>query len=69
MKKNITCKITATPNYKNKTFTIRKTFNDGTKYKYRTTHLSKEKFKQELNNTENDWKQFLHYSNDYYTVK
>ena len=36
--------------------------------KYRTIKLSIEEFQSELNNTENDWNQFLK-SSDYYIVK
>ena len=60
--------IIATPNHKNKTFTIR-TFVDGKlNNKYRSIKFCKEEFENELNNTENDWMHFLK-SNDYYLVK
>lgn len=59
--------ITATANNSNRTFTIRK-FENGKLYaKYRTIKLSKEEFESCLNNTENDWKQFLK-SDDYYKI-
>jgi hypothetical protein len=54
----------ATPNHAAKTFTIRK---DGSKY--RTFRLKSDKFKSCLNYTENDWNNFLRYSEDYYVVK
>lgn len=59
--------ITVTPNYSKRTFTIRKTYEDGSKVKYRTIQLDQEEFDTELMNTENDWKQFLK-SDDYYRV-
>ena len=60
--------ITASPNYKNRTFTIRTFINDKLNNKYRTIKLSNPEFENELNNTENDWSHFLK-SNDYYLVK
>ena len=60
--------ITATPNYKNRTFTIRTYISCKLNNKYRTITLSKAEFENELNNTENDWKQFLK-SNDYFLIK
>jgi len=60
--------ITATPNYKNRTFTIRTFVNGKLNNKYRTIQFSREEFENELNNTENDWMQFLK-SNNYYVVK
>ena len=60
--------ITASPNYKNKTFTIRTFINGKINNKYRTIKLSKAEFEKELNNTENDWMHFFK-SNDYYLVK
>ena len=61
-------KIKVTPNYSKRTFTIRKTYEDGQKVKYRTIPFSQQEFDSELMNTENDWKQFLK-SNDYYKVQ
>lgn len=55
--------ITATANYSARTFTIR----TSTGNKYRTIKLSKEEFKSCLNNTSNDWADFLK-SNDYYSI-
>ena len=60
--------ITATPNYKNRTFTLRIFVNGKLNNKYRTIKLSVPEFENELNNTENDWFQFLK-SNDYYLIK
>jgi len=60
--------IAATPNHKNRTFTIRTFVNGKLNNKYRTIQMYKKEFEAELNNTENDWKQFLK-SSDYYLVK
>ena len=60
--------IIANPNHKNRTFTIKTYINGKLNFKYRTIKLSKPEFENELNNTENDWSQFLKY-NDYYLVK
>ena len=60
--------IIATPNYTNRTFTIRIYINGKLYFKYRTIQMSKKEFEAELNNTENDWSHFLK-SNDYYLVK
>jgi hypothetical protein len=60
-------KLTATPNYSKKTFTIRKYYDDGTILKYRTIQLSPEDFENELMNTKNDWINFLR-SEDYYRI-
>ena len=60
--------ITATPNYTSRTFTIRICINGKLYFKYRTIQMSKKEFESELNNTENDWSNFLK-SNDYYLVK
>ena len=59
--------IKVTPNYSKRTFTIRKTYSDGQKVKYRTIPFSQQEFDSELMNTEHDWKNFLR-SNDYYRV-
>jgi hypothetical protein len=59
--------LTATPNYANKTFTIRKYENGKIYAKYRTIRLSDEEFYSCINNTENDWKDFLK-SSDYYAI-
>jgi hypothetical protein len=59
--------IVAKANYSKRTFTIKK-YIDGRLYAtYSTIQLSKDEFNSELNNTENDWKQFLK-SDDYYRV-
>ena len=60
--------IKATPNYTNRTFTIRTFVNGKLNNKYRTIQMSKKEFENELNNTENDWNHFLK-SNDYYLLK
>ena len=59
--------IKATPNHSEKTFTIRKTYKDGSKTKYRTYPMSKDDFNDCLMNTANDWNHFLK-SDDYYKV-
>ena len=56
-----TLKISA--NHSKRTFTIRTDV-----AKYRTIRLSKEEFQSCLNNTGQDWKQFLR-SSDYYKVR
>lgn len=64
----MTRKIKTTANYSNRTFTIR-TYIDGKfSSKYRTIKLSKDEFQSCLNNTENDWNDFLK-SSDYYEVQ
>lgn len=60
--------IKVTPNYSSRTFTIRTYTDSKLNNKYRTIKLSKDEFNSELNNTANDWKQFLK-SSDYYKVK
>ena len=60
--------IKATPNYTNRTFTIRTYINGKLNFKYRTIQISKEEFEAKLNNTQNDWSNFLK-SNEYYLVK
>lgn len=61
-------KITATPNFKNRTFTIRK-YKDGKIFsKYRTFRMDKDEFNSCLYNTENDWKQHLK-SDEYSVIK
>ena len=46
--------LIATPNYKARTFTIRK---NGSKY--RTGSFSKQHFEEMLENTESDWNDYL----------
>lgn len=55
--------INVKANHSKRTFTIRV---EGSKY--RTYQMDKETFSAELNNTANDWAQFLK-GNDYYKVK
>lgn len=57
--RRVESKIKATPNHSKRTFTIRVTWSDGMKLKYRTDRLSKEDFNNELMNTEKDWRDFL----------
>ena len=62
--------ITATPNYKNRTFTIRKKEGGKTVSKFRTLRMSHEEFEECEFNTSNDWQAFLTYQNgSYFTVK
>lgn len=61
-------RITATPNHSARTFTLRIFINGKLSNKYRTVPFSKEDFKVECYNTENDWKQFLKSFDDYYKV-
>ena len=65
--KNVTETIKVSANHSHRTFTIRKTYTDGSKVKYRTIQLSQDEFDREYNNSENDWNQFLK-SDDYYIL-
>lgn len=55
------------PNESKRTFTIRKYTDGKLTTKYRTYPMSNHDFDSNLNNTENDWKQFLK-SDEYYKV-
>ena len=57
--------INATANYSHRTFTIRKTYLDGYKVKYRTVRMNKTDFESCLNNTQRDWKDFLNNTDEY----
>ena len=59
--------IKATPNHSARTFTLRIYTNGKLTGKYRTVKFNKIEFKEGLNNTSNDWLQFLKTS-DYYRV-
>lgn len=59
--------ITAKPNHKAKTFTIRILYPNGAKTKYRTLAMNKADFQSSQHNTQNDWAQFLK-SESYYLV-
>jgi hypothetical protein len=60
--------VKATPNHRQRTFTIR-VYWDGEYFtKYRTVKMTPDEFQSELNNTENDWKNYLGKSNNYYKV-
>jgi hypothetical protein len=61
--------ITAKGNERTKTYDIVKTWDDGTKTVYRTTKLTYQEFEDFEYNTENDWKDFLKTSQDYYLVE
>ena len=61
--------LTALGNERTKTYDIVKTWNDGTKTVYRTTELTYQEFEDFEYNTENDWKDFLKTSQDYYLVE
>ncbi|QTE38491.1 hypothetical protein J3L18_05285 [Mucilaginibacter gossypii] len=53
--------INVKANHSARTFTIRTESG-----KYRTTKMNKEEFNENLNNTGNDWQNFLKLTNDYY---
>ena len=57
--------ITVTPNYSRRTFTIRKTYLDGYKIKYRTAKMNDIEFESCLNNTQRDWIDFLNNTDEY----
>jgi len=56
--------IKVTPNYSQRTFTIRTNYS-----KYRTIRMTKDEFNSELHNTQNDWRNFLRASSEYYLVR
>ena len=60
--------ITVSANQSARTFTIRKKYSDGFKVKYRTIKMNQEDFDSEERNTENDWRNFLNTTDEYYTV-
>ena len=60
--------LKVTSNKSGRTFTLRFTYEDGSKVKYRTIPFSKEEFNGVENWTENDWFQFLK-TDEYYEVK
>ncbi|MGQ1929551.1 hypothetical protein [Ornithobacterium rhinotracheale] len=57
--------IKATANHSKRTFTLRDNFGA----KYRTNRMSKEEFEMHLNNTSEDWLNYLSTEDDYYAVK
>jgi hypothetical protein len=61
-------KIESIVNYSKKTFTLRKYYNEKLGAKYRTIRLHEDEFNSCLNNTNNDWLNFLK-SDDYFVVK
>jgi hypothetical protein len=66
--------IKITPNYSKRTFTIRITepvSTPGEVYyaKYRTFPSTKDEFNMDLQNTDNDWYQFLYRTNLYYEIE
>jgi hypothetical protein len=61
-------RLKVTPNYKDRTFTLRFYYPDGSITKYRTIPLPKDEFESCEHNTDNDWKQFLN-TDEYYEVK
>jgi len=67
MKTNFTLKVT--PNYSQRTFTIREYDNGKVFSKYRTFTMSKEEFEEEALNTESDWKSFLRTTDSYSLIK
>lgn len=60
--------IKATPNYHDRTYTIRTYWDKKITQKYRTTVMSKEEFENNLDNTQSDWQTFLRYGY-YYHLK
>lgn len=56
--------INVTPNHSKRTFTIRTESG-----KYRTLPVNKKEFNNDLDNTANDWQNFLRYDNSYYPIK
>lgn len=64
---NQTIKVTA--NKSARTYTIRTYVNGEFSAKYRTVKLTKEEFNENRHNTENDWKNILRSTGDYYPVK
>lgn len=61
--------IEATPNYSERTFTLREKDENGkTISKYRTLPMGKDEFDDEEYNTSSDWANFLK-SGGYYTVR
>jgi hypothetical protein len=61
--------FTATANHSKRTFTLRKKYECGGITKYRTEQFSKEEFNCLLNNTANDWKDYLKTSQNYFKIK
>lgn len=59
--------LKVTPNYATRTFTLRFYIDGKIDTKYRTFKMDIEEFNSCLNNTNNDWKQFLK-SDDYFKV-
>lgn len=59
--------IKAKANQSKRTFTIRKYVDGVLMAKYRTVQMSKDEFRSEEMNTQNDWVNFLK-SDDYYTI-
>lgn len=64
MENQIKYQFKVNSNYKKRTFTI--LINDT---KWRTNQMTKDEFQENLYNTQNDWKNYLLTSNDYYKVK
>jgi len=60
--------IKVTPNYSNRTFTIRKYEDEKVYAKYRTSLMTKDEFESCEYHTNKDWLNFLRYSQDYYKV-
>jgi|14_taG_2_1085336.scaffolds.fasta_scaffold24420_1 2-polyprenyl-3-methyl-5-hydroxy-6-metoxy-1,4-benzoquinol methylase len=62
-------KIKVTPNYKKKTFTIRKyDHKNRITTKYRTNQFTMDEFEELQYNTNKDWIDFLNNSNHYHVV-
>lgn len=59
--------ITTKANHAKRTFTLRISYTNGAKTKYRTLPMGKHEFNNCLHNTEQDWSNFLK-SDEYYKV-
>lgn len=64
MENQIKYQFKVNSNYQKRTFTI--LINDT---KWRTNQMTKDEFEENLYNTQNDWKNYLLTSNNYYKVK
>lgn len=59
----------ATPNHRNRTYTIRVYCPLKGIFKYRTKRLPKDEFEGNLHNSQQEWREFLKTSHDYYPVE
>lgn len=61
-------RIEATPNYRERTFTLRRKDKGKTTAKYRTIKMGNEEFKDKLYYTSKDWLNFLQKTYEYILV-